>query len=154
ARATAIAQWVDMPTPALLPALLTAWIQASPAPPPSPRANADRGVPRIAVEANVVELDVVVTDEHGQPVGDLGVEDFEILEDGRSRPIPHSVPAVVAPPPSRAGAPSPAPSASSEAEPGPRRVVLVVDDYHLEPEDLSAVRKALLRYIDSQLAAG
>ncbi len=32
--------------------------------------------------------------------------------------------------------------------------MLVVDDYHLEPDDLSSVRAALLRFIDGQLAAG
>jgi VWFA-related protein len=39
------------------------------------------------VEVRVVNVDVVVTDRDGQPVGGLTREDFVVLEDGRPQPI-------------------------------------------------------------------
>ena len=39
------------------------------------------------VEVRVVNVDVVVTDQDGQPVGDLTREDFVIYEDGKPQPI-------------------------------------------------------------------
>ncbi len=137
-----------------LSALLAAGIQI----PPSPRSEkAEREVPQIGVESALVELDVVVTDGKDHPVTDLGPGDFEVLEDGRPQAITHFAPGFGA---RSGGAASAAGQTTSPApfpdEPGPRlrHVVLAVDDYHLEPEDLSAVKTALLRFIDGQLAAG
>jgi hypothetical protein len=39
-----------------------------------------------------MELDVVVTDGKDRPIIDLGPEAFEVLEDGRPRPITHFAP--------------------------------------------------------------
>jgi len=144
-----------MPTFAVLTALLAASIQVPPSPSPGPK-KADRGVPEIGVEAELVELDVVVTDGKDRPLTDLGPEDFEVLEEGRPQPITHFAPGFSAQPrgDALAGGPTPAPAAFADAGPRARHLVLVVDDYHLEPEDLSPVRAALLRFIDGQLAAG
>jgi VWFA-related protein len=103
-----------------------------------------------------VELDVVVTDGKDHPLTDLGPEDFEVLEEGRLQPITHFAPGFMAQPRGNAsaGGPTPGPAAFPDAGPRARHLVLVVDDYHLEPEDLSSVRAALLRFIDGQLAAG
>lgn len=144
-----------MPTFTVLSALLAAWIQAPPSPPPRPK-SPDSGVPEIGVEAELVELDVVVTDGKDHPLTDLGPEDFEVVEEGRPQPITHFAPGFVARPRGNAsaGGPTPGPAAFPDAGPRARHLVLVVDDYHLEPEDLSSVRAALLRFIDGQLAAG
>jgi VWFA-related protein len=145
-----------MPTLAVLSALLGAWIQAPPNP-PSRQEKADRGVPRIGVEAELVELDVVVTDGKDYPLADLGPEDFEVLEEGRPQPITHFAPGFMPRPGSAAPAAGQAPQPAAfpdESAPRVRHLVLAVDDYHLEPEDLSSVRAALLRFIDGQLAAG
>jgi len=113
-------------------------------------------VPQIGVESELVELDVVVTDGKDHPLTDLGPEDFEVLEDGRPQAVTHFAPAFMAPPRGNAsaGGPTPGPAAFPDAGPRARHLVLVVDDYHLEPEDLSSVRAALLRFIDGQLVAG
>ncbi|PYQ17685.1 MAG: hypothetical protein DMF79_16945, partial [Acidobacteria bacterium] len=103
-----------------------------------------------------MELDVIVTDGKDRPLTDLGPEDFEVLEEGRPQPITHFAHGFMAP--SKGNAPpegrTPGPAAFPDAGPRPRYLVLAVDDYHLEPEDLSSVRAALLRFIDGQLAAG
>ena len=130
------------------PALLSALLAAGPP---------ERPVPQIGVSAELVELDVIVTDGKDHPLTDLRPEDFEVLEEGRPRPITHFARGFSAPPAGTsapAAGPVPGPAAFPDAGPRPRRLVLVVDDYHLEPEDLSAVRAALQRFIDGQLAAG
>ena len=144
-----------MLAPALLSALLAAGTPAPPAPPPRAQ-KADRGFPEVGVAAELVELDVIVTDGKDRPLTDLGPEDFEVLEEGRPQPITHFAHGFMAP--SKGNAPpegrTPGPAAFPDAGPRPRYLVLAVDDYHLEPEDLSSVRAALLRFIDGQLAAG
>jgi VWFA-related protein len=44
-------------------------------------------VPTMHAEARVVQIDVVVTDSEGKPVGDLLKEDFIVKDDGKSRAI-------------------------------------------------------------------
>ena len=143
-----------MLAPVLLSAVLAAGAQAPPS--PAPRAEPpDRPVPRIGVSAELVELDVIVTDGKDHPLTDLGPEDFEVLEEGRSQPITHFARAISASPATAAPA-APAGSEASFPDAGPRarHVVLLVDDYHLEPADLSSVQAALRRFVDTQLAAG
>ncbi|MDQ3747054.1 MAG: hypothetical protein M3444_22005, partial [Acidobacteriota bacterium] len=41
----------------------------------------------VRVDANLVQLDAVVTDDAGRQVTDLRAEEFEILEDGRPQQI-------------------------------------------------------------------
>jgi VWFA-related protein len=140
--------------PAVLSALLAAGTQAPPAPPPRAQ-KADRDFPEIGVAAELVELDVIVTDGKDHPLTDLGPEDFEVREEGRLQAITHFAPGFRTRPLGRpsAGEPVPGPAAFPDAGPRARHLVLVVDDYHLEPEDLSPVKAALLRFIDAQLAA-
>jgi VWFA-related protein len=141
---------------ALLSALLAAAAQVPPGGPPAEE-KPDR-LPQIGVQSELVELDVVVTDSQDRPVTDLGQESFEVLEDGHPRPITHFAPGFARAPSAAAAPPAgqaPRPAAfPEEAAPHVRHLVLAVDDYHLQPEELSSVRKALLRFIDSQLGAG
>ena len=108
------------------------------------------------MSAELVELDVIVTDGKEHQLTDLGPEDFEVLEEGRSQPITHFARALTAPSPGTAAPAAPAGSAASfpDAGPRPRHVVLLVDDYHMEPADLSSVQAALRRFVDTQLVAG
>jgi hypothetical protein len=96
-------------TLALLAALLAA---AQTAATPPMGAQASREVPRIAVESELVELDVVVTDGKDRPIADLGPEDFDVLEEGRLQPITHFAPGFKATPRGNA---APAPSTPGAA---------------------------------------
>lgn len=137
---------------AVLTAFLAAAPQAIPSPTPSPRV--DPRLPRIGVESELVELDVIVTDKGDRPRTDLGPEDFEIIEDGRPQPITNFARGFTAGPALHPPSAAPPRIAPFPDEPRGRHVALAVDDYHLEPPDLAAVRKALLRFIDGQLQPG
>ncbi len=125
---------------------------------PSPTPPGEKPLPRIEAESELVELDVVVTDDKDRPVTDLGADSFELLEDGRQRPVSHFVPGFAAAPPAPAAVPLPGPAARppapSEVVPRDRFLVLAVDDFHLQPADLPYVQRALVRFIDGQLGAG
>ncbi len=137
---------------ALLTALLAAAVQAppSPAPPQEPPA---RPIPGVGVTTELLELDVVVTGKDGRPLTDLSAADFEILEDGRPQPLTHFAPGFGPGPgpaqaPDRPGGPAPFPD---EGAPRARYFVLAVDDYHIQPSELSTVRNVLNRYVDEQI---
>lgn len=140
-----------------LPFLLAASAAQVPSPPPP----GEKPLPRIAAESELVELDVVVTDAKDRPVTDLGQDSFEVLEDGRPRPLSHFAPGFTAataaapaatPPPGAAARPTtPTPQ---EVVPRDRYLILAVDDYHLQPADLPYIQRALVRFIDGQIGAG
>jgi VWFA-related protein len=145
-------------TDALASTVLAVLCAAAPqAPGPSPSPTPDPRIPRVGVESELVELDVVVTDKDDRPRKDLAAEDFEILEDGRPRPLTHFARGFVPP---TGPVPAPAPSADrtlpfpDAGTPRGRHVVLAVDDFHLEHADLAAVRKALARFVQSELQPG
>jgi VWFA-related protein len=105
-------------------------------------------------EAELVQIDVVVTDRKGQIVRGLRPEDFEVLEDGkrqvvthfkdgRGRPLPvgEDAPVIVTPD----DAPAP------EDEWQGRYIVLAVDDMHIAPGNLIQAKKAFRRFVDEQI---
>jgi VWFA-related protein len=114
------------------------------------------------VEAELVELDAVVTDSQGRLVRDLKREDFQVFEDGKPQRLVHFLPveAAGAPAPgatplpegkpSRAGAP--APDAQEARGPG-RQIVILVDDLHIAAGDLEFTQRALLRFVEEFAAA-
>jgi hypothetical protein len=53
-------------------------------PPPAPQ---DGGDEVVRITANLVQLDVTVTDRQGRPVTDLKPEDFEVVVDGRRQAV-------------------------------------------------------------------
>jgi VWFA-related protein len=106
------------------------------------------------VTAEVVRVDVLVTDRGGRPRAGLRGEDFVVLEDGQPRPITSFAAfAVNAPsaPPSNAPA-APEGGRQRTQTPNPNRyVVLVVDDIHIEAGNLARLRKTLERFLDRDL---
>ena len=120
----------------VLSVLLAAAAAQAPASPPPAQEDAGRDLPRIGVETELVELDVVVTDGEGRPVTDLAPDSFELLEDGRPRPITHFVPGFTAVSRRRARPPAPLPGPAArspapppaEVVPRARHLVLAVDD--------------------------
>ncbi len=110
-----------------------------------------------AVEVSVVNLSVYVTRD-GEPVTDLGREDFEIFEDGKQVPLTNFY---AFQPPSRRAATTTrvdvGATASPEAPvparvPDPVYVVAYVDNMNLRPHTRKMVIERLETFVDSQLA--
>jgi VWFA-related protein len=104
--------------------------------------NAD--VPALRITVNLVQIDAVVTDQHGHHVADLTKDDFRILQDGKSQAITHfsyvrgAVPSAPAPP--QLAAPTFTQPRREEIQ---RSVVLMVDDLGLSFTSMSNVRDTL-----------
>src|SRR5579884_1021666 len=105
-------------------------------------------------DVNLVQVDVVVTDSHGQRVPDLKSDDFEVLQDGKPQKITHFLYVSGGDrAPVRTGTESPVarPLARNEV----RRVFLIyIDDREMSFADFTAARKALRRFIDEDFQAG
>jgi VWFA-related protein len=129
-----------MPRPSLAAALaLAAPTLLAQQPTPAP--------PVFSSEAELVVVDVVVTDGKGVPVRGLTKDDFVVKEDGVAQEVA-TFEAVdqgtQAPPTSAAGAAASSPVASNEAA-GPDRttVIVVFDEQHLSPITTEQVRRRL-----------
>jgi VWFA-related protein len=128
---------------------------------PGDAASGQAGAPE--ARAEIVRLDVVVTDADGKLVRDLRREDFQILEDGKPQPItqflvvsrpgsaaPVAAPAVAeVPSTAKPAAPAePVGPAPSESPVGPGRYVAIfVDDLHIAPANLNRTKEALHRFV-------
>ncbi len=124
----------------------------------------------IHVNVNLVQMDAVVTDSHGNPVENLKPEDFEVLQDGKPQKItnfsfiftgptgpPANQPKPAAPTKGKAiaaGAPIPPPPFLPKPSEIRRTIALVVDDLGLSFENIVRVRDALKKYVDTQVQAG
>jgi VWFA-related protein len=95
-----------------------------------------------------VTVDVVVTDKDDKPIGDLGIDDFDIAENGKSQKIADfqfvSIPAV-----SRdiavnvAKQPDPDVATNTAPTPNSRLFVIVIDDLHLIEQDTVRIKRTL-----------
>src|SRR5262245_46429337 len=81
---------------------------------------------------DLVDVDVVVTDDDGKPVMGLKQEDFEVREDGKRVELKTFVPV-----------------AASEDNSAPRSMVILLDDVTMPIETVNAVR-ALATYLALQ----
>jgi VWFA-related protein len=105
-------------------------------------------------EARVVQIDVVVTDSEGNPVGDLSKEDFTVKDDGKPRAIDifsmnRGQPETLVAPSSK----SLPPNVLSNRNPGPRSlpghsIVIVLDQLNVAHD---ANRTAFQTAADAQL---
>lgn len=111
-----------------------------------PRAGAQQTV--VAVEAEVVQLDAVVTDADGRPVRGLRLEDFQLLEDGKPQRLTHFAAASGEARPTESDPASLAPQPGQALAGAPRRIVIVVDDLHIGLRGLEDTRAALRRLLD------
>lgn len=120
--------------------------------------------PVIRVTTTLVQLDAVVTGPSGQPITTLTRDDFQILQDGKPRPITSFNFVDVAP--RRAGRPkSPGSNTDPPAPALPvrpvdrqqihRTIAILVDDLSLfGSADTSRVREAVRKFIDRDLVNG
>lgn len=117
----------------------------------------------VTITTNLVQLDVIVTDNDGRHVNDLKPEDFEIFENGKSKSITHfSYVAFNA----KSASTTSQPQLESESarrttdaiQPAriprdqvQRTYALVVDDLGLSFESFGYVRKALTSFLEEQM---
>jgi VWFA-related protein len=117
---------------------------------------------RLTAQAQLVQLEVVVRDAHGQPVSGRKQADFEILDEGKPRAIAaFSVETRGhAPAPEVAAAPAPSTAASTGAPPhapplpAPRSTLLFFDDLHATGGELQRTQAAAKRFIQDGLGPG
>ncbi len=117
---------------------------------------------RIKVVVEVVSVDAIVTDNEGRHITDLGIDDFEVYQDGELQEITNFsyVDAV----PARTSLLSTLPEDKGRPEvkaAGPvlpvqrkdilRSIAVVVDDMGMSFENLVYVRKALRRFVEDQI---
>ena len=120
--------------------------------------SAQQPAPTFRAQVEAVQVDVFVTDRDGNPVRDLRLEDFELLEDGRPQTITSFSEVIIpitVPPPFSAGTPRPDVATNSGGE--GRLYVIALDEIgadlalrarhflttfierHFEPNDVGVV---------------
>ena len=117
---------------------------------------------RLTVQSQLVQMDVIVRDPRGRTVGGLGQSDFEILDEGKPRPIAaftaetRAASAPVNPPPPPSNSPSPASITLPAAKPTPpsRSTLLFFDDLHASPADLQRTQLAAKQFVKAGLGPG
>ncbi len=115
---------------------------------------------------NSVPVPVVVRNSQGVAVGNLGIEDFQLFDNGKQQMIsrfsveklaaPEPVPVAAAPRPAAVApeAEAPAPLVTSEADRTPNRfVAFLFDDLHISPGSLAATRDAARHQLDNSFQA-
>ena len=136
------------PKPTISPA-----VQASSV--PGPELTSRDELTTFKVRVNVVLVRAVVRDAHGNAVGDLHQEDFELFDSGKPQTIRHfamegaggkNAPQSIA---------VPAAGSATGSQPGASLVIpthfvaYVFDDVHIDFGDLARLREAAKRHIDT-----
>lgn len=107
---------------------------------PEPQA----ATPTFQINVNRVLVPVVVRDKQGHPIADLKKEDFEVVDNGKPRPVSAFNVEQRGPAEQHVdtGA-GPDSNAAPQTPPTPQRfIVFLFDDIHLSVEDLAQVEKA------------
>ena len=109
-------------------------------------------------EVNLVEVDAIVTDEQGNSVVGLTVDDFELFDDGQPQKIAafSYVDIPLAIPPEFPGVQRPVPvDVRSNQEPvSGRMYVIVLDDMNVDSVRSSTVRKYAREFVEAYFGAG
>jgi VWFA-related protein len=136
--------------------------QPAPGPPARPPVATPAGEqtpqqPVFRTGINLVRVDVIVTDQRGQPVTSLTPDDFEVYEDGERQQI-DSFKLVEVPTAAVAGAEAPRPIRTAEdveteaQRPEVRLFAILLDDYHVRRSSSMVVRQPLIRFIRDELS--
>jgi VWFA-related protein len=109
-----------------------------------------------SIEVRVANVDVVVRDKSGNPVTGLTKEDFEIFEDGTKQPITNLYEVrrnadVVAAQPTQPGETPSVAAPATPVEQRPRKVIIFVDSYSLQPSRKGAILAAVEKFIDHHM---
>jgi VWFA-related protein len=115
-----------------------------------------QAAPTIRVGVDLVRIDATVTDERGRHVPDLGIRDFEVLQDGRRQTISTLayVPADDLSPFTSGGTTPPGVVRSPSANEVRRTIAIVVDDLGLSFESTYRVREMLQKFVDREVRPG
>jgi VWFA-related protein len=120
---------------------------------PANQPTRSQEVLRIGVD--LVRVDATVTDARGRPVTDLTADDFEIVQDGKPRPISTFAFVRTADAPTESPAPAPvAPRLPVPRDQIRRTIAIVVDDLGLSFESMYRVREVLKKFLDTQMQRG
>ena len=109
-------------------------------------------------EVNLIEVDAVVTDEQGNSVVGLTIDDFELFDDGQPQTIAAfsyvDIPLEI--PPEFPGVERPVPvDVRSNQEPvSGRMYVIVLDDMNIDSIRTSVVRQHAREFVESYFGAG
>ncbi|MEJ7711566.1 MAG: VWA domain-containing protein [Pyrinomonadaceae bacterium] len=118
----------------------------------------DDAVVRVAVD--LVQVDVVVTDQKGQHVTNLNAEDFEVFEEGRKQEVRNfsyvSTDGSAEPGDNGRSTSTSTPStrplnSSTDVTNSRRTIALVVDDLGISFESMVSVREALRKFVAQQM---
>jgi VWFA-related protein len=115
-----------------------------------------------AVDVNVVNVDVYVTDKKGQPVTGLRKEEFELFEDGKRVEVTNfeavkqqTATTVSAPAPAPQGEPAPAAAAPAPAPAAdPLHLVVFVDNFNIRPAHRARALQQIRTFLDRQVEPG
>lgn len=113
-------------------------------------APAARGQPRFRAEVVYVELQAVVTAPDGTPVTGLTADEVEVREAGRVRPVARLEEVA----PDMGVAHDPGLAASNRGTRRARKVLLLLDDWHVAPSATSFVQSRLRDFVDTALEPG
>ena len=122
----------------------------------------NESVPTFQSKVNLVVVPVVVRDKHGEPIGNLTKDDFQLFDKGRRQAIVSfsAIRRVKAIPTS--DAPSAAPPVDTqtsaakrpEVNPPKRSLVYLFDDLNIRFAAMANIRDAAVRYFKNNLAEG
>jgi VWFA-related protein len=123
--------------------------------PPAPQPT----TPNIQINVNRVLVPVVVRDKQGRTVDNLKQEDFQVLDEGKPRPVSGftierrgtNESAAANTTESNQSSPAPASAALQSSTLPARITVFLFDDMHLSPEDLSYSKQAGIKALDGAL---
>lgn len=125
--------------------------------PNTPQTSSDPQIPTkdgqtVRLQSSLIQLNVFVTNKEGQPVTNLGREDFEVLENGRPQKITGFGLEVFDVSSQRNKSDADGESNSTpEVSRQDRAILILVDDLHLAPENFAQARKALINFIDYEI---
>lgn len=104
-------------------------------------------------DVDLVQVDVVVTDSHGNHVPGLKADDFEVLQDGKPQTVTHFSYVAGSPPGSaqEVRADAPVAAIAPTAAEAHRTIVFLIDDVGMSFYDFSMARRAVKRYVDEQM---
>lgn len=104
------------------------------------------------VDVNIVNVDVTVTGPDGKPVTDLTRSDFQVFEDGKPQMVTNF--SIIQNLTSRTERADPATAVEAgKLDEVPRKVMLLVDNNHIEVAERNRALRTVEKYLDSRFPA-